>query len=68
MLQQYDNTMVIIGSDLNTYSARKESRTTRSIQNFVNHERMKMCTNHVTAEVDISFESMSNGKRSILLF
>ena len=68
MLQQYDNTMVIIGSDLNTNLARKESRTTRFIQNFVNHERMKMCTNHVTAEVDISFESMSNGKRSILLF
>ena len=66
VLQQYDNTMVIIGGDLNTDLARKESRNTESIQNFVSHEHMKMCINHVTAEVDFSFESMSNGKRSIL--
>ena len=56
--------MVIIGGDLNTHLARKESRNTES--NFVSHEHMKMCINHVTAEVDFSFESMSNGKRSIL--
>ena len=66
VLQQYDNTMIIIGVDLNTYLARKESRNTQSIQNFLSHEHMKMCINHVTAEVDFSFASMRNGKRSIL--
>jgi len=66
LCNEYDISNIIIGGDLNTDLSRTQSLHTDALLSYCQSQCLMSLQNHVKSNVDYSYESKSNGSRSML--